>query len=82
MLREGGPPLWIILVCQNVDNAFADLGTELIIAVLEILEQGLDEVVVQLGYVEELESGAELLQEFCMLPPQANLIVYVLIKRK
>ena len=67
-------------MCQNVDDAFAYLGTELIIAVLEILEQRLDEVIVQLRYVEELESLTELLQEFCMLPPQSNLIVNVFIK--
>ena len=67
-------------MCQNIDDAFADLGTELIIAVLEILEQRLDEVIVQLRYVEELESLTELLQEFCMLPPQSNLIVNVFIK--
>lgn len=82
MLREIGSPFWVVLECQYVHDALADLCSQLVVTVLEVLKQRLDEVVMQLGHMKQLESLTEFFKEVCMLPPEPYLIMYVLVECK
>lgn len=75
-------PLCIVLMRQDMYQALADGGPLLLVARLDVAQQGRRKAVLQLGQVEKLEAVRELLQKVGVLPPKADLFVHVFVKEK
>ena len=54
----------------------------MVVSILQVLEEGRCEQVLQLWHVEQLDCVRDLLNQNCMLPPHANLLMYVVVKEQ
>jgi len=68
-------------VSQDLYQALGHGLSDCDVTRVDVLEETWHEQILDLRYVEQFDLGGELVQETCMLAPQAYLCVQGLIKR-